>query len=143
MRLNKVLKDFHPNKIGLKKVLGHLEADVMEIVWAQKKATVREVYDVLRQRRDLAYTTVMTIMTRLAEKGILQKEKVGNAYLYAPVLSKNELLNSVVTEVIDGLLADFAEPAMTHFVDRMSKEDEVRLEMLEKLIQERKQKQQQ
>lgn len=138
MVLKKIAADFKPHKIGLKKVLGELEADIMEICWQCEKATVRDVYEKLRTQREIAYTTVMTIMSRLSEKKLLTKEAQGNAYIYATALSKLEFTKQVVGEVLDGLLADFAEPAISHFVDRMSNsEDEKKINQLEDLLKER------
>ena len=57
--------------------LGELEAEVLGVVWEMKQATVQEVKDALEPRRSLAYTTVMTVMSRLAEKGILERRKEG------------------------------------------------------------------
>lgn len=130
--------DFRPGCKGLGKVLGKLEASVMEVVWQRGRVSVREVYEALSQERRLAYTTVMTIMTRLAEKKFLCKEKQGHAFYYTPVLSRSQFESSVVGEVLDGLLDDYGEAAFAHFLDRLNKENSSRLEQLEKLIRERK-----
>ena len=60
----------------------------MEIVWARGEASLRDVHLRLESQRDLAYTTVMTVMSRLAEKGLLRKRKNGAAFLYLPALSR-------------------------------------------------------
>ncbi len=65
-------------------MLGELESQVMEVVWARGAATVREVHEAVNRQRPLAYTTIMTVMTRLAEKGILRRELVEGAYVYRP-----------------------------------------------------------
>lgn len=140
MTIKRLIADFRPGRKGLGKVLGKLEASVMEVVWQRGRVSVREVYEALSQERRLAYTTVMTIMARLAEKKFLCKEKQGHAYYYTPALSRNEFDSSVVGEVIDGLLDDYGEAAFAHFLDRLSKEDASRLEKLEKLIRERQQR---
>lgn len=137
MVIKKIAADFKPHKIGLKKVLGELEADIMEICWQGERVTVRDVYEKLRSQREIAYTTVMTIMSRLAEKNLLSKETQGNAFIYTAVLSKLEFTKRVVGEVLDGLLADFAEPAISHFVDRMGSEDEQKINQLEILLKDR------
>jgi len=140
MFLKRVISDFKPHKIGYKKVLGELEADIMKIVWKRNKATVRDVYEQLRLERSLAYTTVMTIMGRLAEKGLLEKEPLGNAYIYNPTISEGDFVKRVVGEVLDGLMEEFAEPAMSHMVDRLSSEDAEKMNALEKIIEERRYK---
>jgi predicted transcriptional regulator len=64
---------FDPRKKGLRKILGDLEADVMEAMWARGRATVHDVHERLAAAdRELAYTTVMTVMSRLADKGLLE-----------------------------------------------------------------------
>ncbi|ADG83038.1 CopY family transcriptional repressor [Thermincola ferriacetica] len=135
-----LISDFKPHKMGLKKVLGDLEADIMGIIWKEGKATVRDVYEALRLQREIAYTTVMTIMGRLAEKNLLTKEPLGNAYVYTPTVSQEEFSKQVVSEVLDGLLEEFAEPAISHLVERISSEDENKIAELEKLIRERRSK---
>ena len=60
---------FSPTKDGLVKVLGPLETEIMQIIWQDERSTVKKVHRKLSQQRDIAYTTVMTTMSRLAEKG--------------------------------------------------------------------------
>lgn len=134
----KIFSDFKPKQQGLKKVLGELEADIMEICWNKQPVSVRDVYQELLLRREIAYTTVMTIMGRLADKGLLSKETKGNAFIYTPVMSRSEFTKKVVAQVLDGLLDEFAEPTYNHLVDRMSKEDETKIEELEKMIKEKR-----
>jgi predicted transcriptional regulator len=143
MFFDKVSADFKPHKTGLKKVLGDLEADIMEIIWQKNPASVRDVYETLRLEREIAYTTVMTIMGRLAEKELLIKSPKGNAYLYTPAISKKEFSKKVVSAVIDGLLDEFAEPALSHFIDRLSKADQNKIAELEELIKAKKQQEDQ
>ena len=108
---------FHPAGRGLRKILGDLELAVMESVWRRGQATVREVHEDLAAARGLAYTTVMTVMTRLAGKGLLEKRRDGAAFVYEAPLSADELLRSSVRDVLAGLLNDFAQPTMSEFVD--------------------------
>ena len=140
MFFKKLISNFKPHKIGYKKVLGDLEAEVMKIVWKTDKVTVRDVYEKLCPEKNLAYTTIMTIMSRLAEKGLLQKEPQGNAYLYTPAISESDFAKQVVSEVLDGLLEEFSEPAISHMVDKLGAEDAVKLEKLEQIIKERRSK---
>lgn len=138
MFLKKLISDFKPHKMGYKKVLGDLEADIMKVVWNQNRVTVRDVYEQLRLEKNLAYTTVMTIMGRLAEKGLLNKEPQGNAFAYTPTISEADFAKQVVSEVLDGLLEEFAEPAISHMVDKLGSEDNEKLNTLERIIKERR-----
>jgi len=104
-----VLGDFKPKKRGLKKVFGDLEANILEKVWEKEPVTVREVFKDISEERKLAYTTVMTILTRLANKGILKQTKKGNAYVYTSIWKRDELIEHVVGEVLEGLFEDFGD----------------------------------
>lgn len=101
----------------LKGLLGPLETEVMEAVWRLEDTTVRDVHAQLSQRRDLAYTTIMTTMARLASKGLLERDTSGLAHRYRPAVSRDEYADSTVTSVIDWLVHSFPEPAMRYFVD--------------------------
>ena len=138
MFFKKLISDFKPHKMGYKKVLGDLEAEVMKIVWKADRVTVRDVYEKLRPEKNLAYTTIMTIMSRLAEKGLLKREPQGNAYVYSPTISESDFAKQVVSEVLDGLLEEFSEPAISHMVDKLGAEDAVKLDKLEQIIKERR-----
>ncbi|HHY35826.1 MAG TPA: BlaI/MecI/CopY family transcriptional regulator [Firmicutes bacterium] len=108
----------------------------MSTVWSIGRCTVREVYERLRSDRNLAYTTVMTVMSRLATKGLLKRELVDGSYYYEPAMSQEEFKKTVVSEVLDGLLDSFSEQTIAHLVSEISKRDDAKLEQLEKVIAE-------
>lgn len=137
MSIKKFIPEFRPKQKGLSKVLGSLEADVMEIVWRREVASVKDVHEELRAERTIAYTTVMTIMSRLAEKRLLSKQKEGNAFIYTPSVSKDEFSYNVVSEVMDSLLEDFPDVAIAHFVKKMGTENENSINKLEQLLREK------
>ncbi|MDI6893673.1 MAG: BlaI/MecI/CopY family transcriptional regulator [Bacillota bacterium] len=130
--------EFRPRETGLTKVLGDLETDVMEVTWRLRRVTVRDVHRHLAGRRPLAYTTVMTTMTRLAQKGLLEREQERNYYVYRPALSREEFRDKVARTVLDGLLEEFARPVLSHLVERLGTEDEARLRELEEVIRRRR-----
>lgn len=103
----------------LQGLLGPLETDVMESVWTLGDATVRDVHDELKGRRDLAYTTIMTTMARLASKGLLARDTTGLAHRYSPTLSREVYARSTVTSVVDWLVQSFPESAMSYFVEKI------------------------
>jgi predicted transcriptional regulator len=81
--------------------LGGLETKVMEVLWdASSPLSVREVHDVLNETADLAYTTVMTVLDRLAKKHIVLRDRDGKAWLYRVAASREQLL---VSEVIEAM----------------------------------------
>ena len=103
----------------LQGLLGPLETDVMETCWRLGEATVREVHAELADRRDLAYTTIMTTMARLAAKGLLERDTSGLAHRYRPTTTREEYARSTVTSVVDWLVQAFPEPAMSYFVEKI------------------------
>lgn len=103
----------------LQGLLGPLETDVMETVWRLGDATVRDVHDELRGRRELAYTTIMTTMARLASKGLLERDTAGLAHRYRPTVSRDVYAKSTVASVVDWLVQSFPEPAMSYFVEKI------------------------
>jgi len=126
--------DFKPHKDGFKQVLGDLEADIMEYLWEHGTSTVRAVHDHLHKERQLAYTTVMTVMSRLAEKEMLMREQVGNAYAYRPAVSRDDFAQQVVAEVLDALMGNFGDQTVSHFARKIGQVEEERLSELEKAI---------
>lgn len=139
MDLNRYHFTFDPRKKGLRKILGDLEADVMEAIWDRGRATVHDVHEQLAAaNRDVAYTTVMTVMSRLADKGLLKKRKNGAAYVYMPVASKEEFTRRTVSMLVSELLGDFTAPAMSQFVDFVGEQDEAAIEALAKAIEEKR-----
>lgn len=103
---------FRPNRPGIRKVLGDLEAEIMEVVWARPSGlatTVRGVFEALSRRRQIAYTTVMTTMARLTRKNLLRVQKQGTAYAYFPALTHDEFVSRIVGRVLADLLVGLSE----------------------------------
>ncbi|EKD96430.1 MAG: hypothetical protein ACD_24C00052G0003 [uncultured bacterium] len=101
--------------------LGPLEQEVMECIWHTGKCAVSDVYDCLKQRKQIAYTTLMTIMTRLAEKGFLSRELVGKSYLYSPVESKNQTIKNIISKVMESVVDKFGFEAIAYFSEELEK----------------------
>lgn len=129
---------FRPFGRGFRKVLGNLEAEVMDIVWTEGDVSVRDVHRRLERRRPIAYTTVMTTLARLARKGLLARKKADGAYRYSPAVSREQLVDTVADSVIDGLLEGFGKTAVARLLDRLQHEDSRRIEQLAQLIEERR-----
>ncbi len=132
---------YRPGKSGVTKLLGDLEGRIMEKIWKKESATVREIHQSLTtQQRDLAYTTVMTVMSRLAEKGYLRRSPEGNAFRYHPTCSRQEFLARASLEVFSGLAEDLSGPVLSAFVDRLGNAESNRLRELGQLIEEKRKK---
>ena len=95
------------DSVGLEKLLGPLEVRVMRIIWQYERITVKQVHGQLALQHALAYTTVMTTMSRLAEKGILRRHRKGLAYVYTPALTEDAFVARMVDQVISSLMRDF------------------------------------
>jgi predicted transcriptional regulator len=103
--------------------LGELEREVMELLWeAPEPLTGREVLDLLTPRRDLAYTTVTTILDRLARKDVVVRERVGRAFTYAPTVGRDELTAGLLHEVLASA-GDDRTAALVHFAETASDDD--------------------
>jgi len=114
------------------KVLGPLEAEVMEILWAaDEPMTVRQLLERINRRRKppLAYTTVMTIMSRLVEKEILSRTKQGRGYVYQAAASDPAAI------AVRSVMRDFGDAAWAHFVDEARADPEA-LRRLQRLLDE-------
>ncbi len=106
----------------LTELLGPLEAEVMEIFWKNGPSLVSDVEEVLNQRRDeaLAYKTVLTICTRLAEKGVLTYDKEGRAFRYRPTMTQPEFVALQRAKATDALLNRFGDAVLATFVKQVS-----------------------
>lgn len=117
MKREPSLDVLHTDRPGIRKVLGDLEAEIMEVIWAKQPTTgttVREVFEILYQRRSIAYTTVMSTMARLAKKKLLRAEKVDQAYVYRPSYTQEQFIARLVGHVLDNLLVGFSEATLDH-----------------------------
>jgi len=121
MRLEDQNASFRYNQIGLRKFLGDLECEIMELVWklAQPTVTVRDVFNALRKEREIAYTTVMTTMVRLSEKGLLKiVDKIGLANCYMPEYDSEEFINTAVNMILEIFTSQFPKESQ-EFLDQM------------------------
>jgi BlaI family penicillinase repressor len=108
------------------------ELAIMKVVWVKKEATVREVYETLRERRRIAYTTVMTMMNILETKGYLLKEAHGRAFRYRPSQPERRVLTAMVREFVDRVFDGAARPLLVHLAadTRLSKAERAELRRL-------------
>src|SRR5260221_4021697 len=108
-------------------VLTELELDIMKVVWDRGTSTVRDVYETLRARRQIAYTTVMTMMRILEKKGHLKVSRADRAFVYRPARARQRVLGEMVQEFVDRVFGGAAEPLIQHLVrDRHLTEDDLR-----------------
>ena len=102
---------FKPHRLdiderGLAKVLGSLEADIVNFLWTNGSATARIVCDYLNTKRMISFNAVNTVLGRLVEKGIVLREKQGSWYQFTARWSREELFRSVSKQVLSSLVKD-------------------------------------
>jgi predicted transcriptional regulator len=115
--------------------LGAQELAIMKVVWRLGNVSVREVYETLRQRRPVAYTTVMTMMNTVEAKGYLKKTLDGRAYRYRPAVPESRVVTAMVREFVERVFDGSAGPLLAHLVSETSLSEKERKE-LRRLIDE-------
>lgn len=131
------LQRFDLEASGLTRVLGELQARIMEAVWQLGAPTIMQICQALGP--DTHHKTVMTVTNRLVEKGLLIRERAtGRAFAYRPTLDRGAFLSHVTASVADGLVGDFGPLALAQLVDAAERIDPAYLDELERLVRERK-----
>lgn len=104
------------------RILGELEKDIMEIIWqSNRPISVREVRVELSKKRKIAYTTVMTIMGRLVEKGVLSRRLKGSSYLYHPRLSQEKFIAKAAHRIFSTAVSNLGEGVASYFLKEIQK----------------------
>jgi predicted transcriptional regulator len=106
------------------------ELAIMKIVWRRGQATVRDVYEEIRESRRIAYTTVMTMMNILETKGYLKKDRHDRAYLYRPARPERAVIGGMVREFVNRVFDGAASPLLVHLVTDSRLSDTERRELL-------------
>jgi predicted transcriptional regulator len=115
--------------------LGAQELAIMKVVWRLGDVSVREVYETLRERRPVAYTTVMTMMNTVEAKGYLKKTLDGRAYRYRPAVPESRVVTAMVREFVERVFDGSAGPLLAHLVSGATLSEKER-EELRRLIDE-------
>ncbi len=100
-----------------KTVLTEQELEIMKIVWRRDSATVRDVYEDLLEHRKIAYTTVMTMMGILEQKGHLKKSAEERAYVYRPAQPQREVVGNMVQDFVKRVFNGSAKPLLVHLIE--------------------------
>jgi BlaI family penicillinase repressor len=112
--------------------LGARELAIMKIVWRLEDASVRDVYETLRKRRPVAYTTVMTMMSTLEGKGYLKKRADGRTFRYRPARPEGRVITSLVREFVNRVFDGASRPLLAHLVSegRLTREEREELKRI-------------
>jgi predicted transcriptional regulator len=101
--------------------LSDLQIDVMRVLWRRGEAGASEVAKALRGRRDLALTTVSTLLTRLEKRGLLALRREGRQLIYRPLVAESQVRRSMVSGLVGSLFGGDAQALVAHLV----REDEI------------------
>jgi predicted transcriptional regulator len=93
------------------------ELEIMKVIWARGRVTVRDVYEALLERRKVAYTTVMTMMNILEHKKYLKKTQLERAYVYRPARPQGQVIGAMVRDFVNRVFNGSAEPLLVHLVE--------------------------
>ena len=92
------------------------ELAIMKVVWSLETATVRDIYEQLRENRDVAYTTVLTMMKILEQKGYVKKTRADRAFVYRAARPRQQVLGGMVREFVDRVFDGASRPMLLHLV---------------------------
>ena len=95
---------------------GDLQMQVMQAMWRLRAATVEEVRDDLPPRHNSSYNTIQTVLTRLAERGLLERERSGRRYVYRAVMSEAEYVSQSIRQALAGASADARQAALAQLI---------------------------
>ena len=101
-----------------------LELEILKVMWRIGPATVRQVRDELAAVRDLAYTSVMTMMTIMAGKGYVQRSKSGRSYVYQASYQKQRTSRSMLQDIVDRVFGGSTTAVMQHLLETSEIDDE-------------------
>ncbi|TQR20778.1 BlaI/MecI/CopY family transcriptional regulator [Psychrobacillus vulpis] len=132
------IRKFKMNESGLERFFGPLEAKIMDILWNDVEMTIKDVQHALEREKMTNFNTVMTVMNRLVEKGILQKRIEGRVSLFKPILTRVEFLNTQSKEMTNELMNEFGNVVVSHMLDALEDVDDDLVAKLERKIKELK-----
>ncbi|MCD8484531.1 BlaI/MecI/CopY family transcriptional regulator [Candidatus Woesebacteria bacterium] len=115
--------------------LGPLEKEIMDIIWSECPCNVRSVHEKLQNDREIAYTTVMTVMGRLVEKGILCRHKKGKAHVYDVCTSRRDMARFQARNFLAALFDRYEEDGIKALQDEIDRLPEDQQEILQTIFQ--------
>jgi len=112
-----------------RRVLGRLELMIMRVIWEHGETTVRQVRDAIADKRDLAYSTVMTMMRKLEKKGALTHRVEDRTYVYRPLMSQGEVERSMLKDLLHNVFGGSHQQLVNALVEHenLSREELIRM----------------
>jgi predicted transcriptional regulator len=132
------IQNFKFNERGLNRFFGPLESKIMSCLWNGTELSIKEVQHQLEKEKPVNFNTVMTVMNRLVEKGVLQKRIEGRTSLFSPVQSREEFLETQSKDLTHELIEEFGSVVVSHMLDAIEDVDAQLIEKLEQKIKELK-----
>jgi predicted transcriptional regulator len=125
--------------LGQPPLLHQLETEVMEVLWERGELCVREVMEALNATaaRTRAYTTYMTIMSRLDAKGMLERRREGKTNFYRPVCTRREYVEMRARSELESVVDQYGDVALAHIARQMAALDPKRRRALQRLAREK------
>jgi predicted transcriptional regulator len=118
--------------------LGDFEIQVLEYVWERETVDVNQTHDAVGEARGVTHNTTQSTLKRLWQKGLLERRKEGRAFVYKPAVSRQELTEQMVGDVVDRVASDDMDVAMQAFIGFADEAGEETLDRLQSLIDERR-----
>lgn len=131
-------KSLKNEKESYGKLLGPLEQEILDILWEKGEGSGKDIFAEIKRSREIAVTTVLTVLERLSKKGLVTKIKGESVYIFRPAYNKDEFARKISDEVLKGIFEISASGATASFVDMLAGADPVELDRLSALIESKK-----
>ena len=117
--------------------LAKQELEIMKLIWQSDSSTVtvRDVYETLRERRQIAYTSVMSTMRTLEQKGFLRKWEERRAYVYQPTRAREQVIEGLVEDFVERVFNGSSDALVVHLMKRHDLSSQ-KLKEIEKMVEE-------
>lgn len=122
---------------GLQALFGELEAEAMGILWEKGPLKGKEIFEEMKRKRKIAYTTVLTVLDRLSKKGFIKKRKEFRSTLFIPSISREDFQSVVTRQLVRSAINISNELAISAFLDIFSKMEKEELTKLSEFIKEK------
>lgn len=136
--MKKSIFSFKKNESELEGILGSLEKDIMEVLWERQTASGKEVFESIKQSKDVALTTVLTVLDRLTKKELVKKVRENTLFVYKPMMQKGKFLEQVSAETFKRVMSISSLDAVASFVDVVADSNPEELERLMLLVEKKK-----
>lgn len=125
-------------KEGHGKVLGRLEQEILDVLWKSGPLNGKEIFSDIKRKRDLALTTVLTVIERLAKKGLVRKTRGESVYIFEAAYSREGFAREVSQDMLKSIFDISRSGACASFVDMLARVDPLELEELSSMIEKKK-----